>query len=123
MAESRPVFLNLLQIRLPIQALLSVAHRASGLALVLLLPLTLYLMDRSLADPDGFRAVQGLLDGWPAKVLLLLIIWGALHHLFSGIRYILIDFDYGVELGASRNSAWVVMISALAAALIAGVFL
>ncbi len=121
--DKRPVFLNLFQIRLPIQALLSIAHRASGLLLVLVLPLALYWMDLSLRDPEGFARVRAALDAWPVKVLLFLLIWGALHHLFSGIRYILIDFDQGVGLAASRSSAWAALIAAWVAALIAGAFL
>ena len=38
-ADHRPVFLNLLQIRLPVCALVSILHRVTGVAIVLFFPI------------------------------------------------------------------------------------
>ena len=48
--QKPPVFLNLLQIRLPIAGIMSIIHRASGMLMVLLIPLSIYLLDLSLTD-------------------------------------------------------------------------
>jgi succinate dehydrogenase / fumarate reductase, cytochrome b subunit len=121
--QGRPVFLNLLQIRMPPPAVLSILHRASGMALVLVLPFLLWLFDISLAGEAGFERARVVLHGGFAKLLLFLLAWGVIHHLFSGIRFLLIDFDIGVDRAAARKSAWAVTGSALGAALLVGVML
>lgn len=121
--QGRPVFLNLLQIRMPPPAVLSILHRASGMALVLVLPPLLWLFDLSLSGEAGFERTRELLQGGGAKLLLFLLAWGVIHHLFSGIRFLLIDFDIGVDRATARKSAWAVTGSAFVAALLTGVML
>jgi len=115
--------LNLFQIRMPPPAVLSILHRASGLALVLILPFLLWLFDLSLDGEAGFERARVLLHGGAAKLLLFLLAWGVIHHLFSGIRFLLIDFDIGVDRKAARKSAWAVTGSAFGAALLVGAML
>ena len=42
--DQRPVFLNLLQIRLPLGGVLSILHRVSGVLLVLAIPIFVYFL-------------------------------------------------------------------------------
>jgi succinate dehydrogenase / fumarate reductase cytochrome b subunit len=107
----RPVYLNLLRIRLPIAGILSIIHRATGLAMVFALPALVWLLARSLADATGFDQVRGWLHSLPGQLLLLAVLWALLHHLFAGIRFLLIDIDVGVERPAYRYSAWVVIVA------------
>jgi succinate dehydrogenase / fumarate reductase, cytochrome b subunit len=109
MPKTRPVFLNLLQIRLPPAALASILHRLSGVVLVLALPMILWLLQGSLEGPEGFRQAQDLLAGYAGRGVLLLLLWLWLHHLFAGIRFLLLDCDLGVERNAARRSARLVM--------------
>ncbi len=39
------------------------------------------------------------------KLLLVLLIWGFLHHLVAGIRYLLLDLHIGIDLKSARASA------------------
>ncbi len=118
-----PVFLNLLQIRLPLPGVVSILHRVSGLLMVLSLPLLVAFLERSLMSEQGFVAVQSLLTSLPAKLLLLGLSWGLIHHSLAGIRFILLDVDVGVEKTAARGSAWVVLIvSVLLTIVLAGVW-
>ena len=108
--SSRPVYLNLLHIRLPIPGVASILHRASGLLMFVLIPVALYLLDRSLRSADDFTAVAALLHSlhW----LLLPLVWALSHHLLAGLRVLLIDLEWGLERDAMRRSAWVVSIAA-----------
>jgi succinate dehydrogenase / fumarate reductase cytochrome b subunit len=117
-AKPRPVFLNLMQIRLPVAGVMSIIHRASGVVMVLSIPLLIYLLDLSLAGPEGFNAAATLFDNMLVKLILLGFIWGLMHHLLAGIRYLLIDIDIGVEKPLFRHSAWAVIIAAPVLALI-----
>jgi succinate dehydrogenase / fumarate reductase cytochrome b subunit len=114
--SKRPVFLNVWQIRLPVAAVLSIAHRVSGVLLILSLPITVHLFERSLAGPESFARVVSLLSHPFSQMLLLLLTWSLLHHLFAGIRYLLIDLDLGLERSSARNSAWVALVGALVVA-------
>lgn len=97
---------------MPIMAIMSILHRASGALLVLAIPYFTYLLGLSLESEAGFASAQSQLSGWFAKLVLLILGWGVMHHLFSGIRFLLIDFDIGVQKASARQSAWVVTILA-----------
>ncbi|HAJ92244.1 MAG TPA: succinate dehydrogenase, cytochrome b556 subunit [Gammaproteobacteria bacterium] len=106
--RSAPVYLNLLRIRFPVGAVTSIAHRISGILLFLSLPFLIYLLDLSLQDASGFdQALATMQNGW-FKVGFTLLVWSLLHHLLSGIRFLLIDIEQGVTLQQARRSAWLV---------------
>jgi succinate dehydrogenase / fumarate reductase cytochrome b subunit len=108
--SSRPVYLNLLHIRLPIPGVASILHRGSGLLMFVLIPVALYLLDRSLRSADDFAAVAALLHS--LRWLLLPVVWALSHHLLAGLRVLLIDLEWGLERDAMRRSAWFVTIAA-----------
>ncbi|MCP3661514.1 MAG: succinate dehydrogenase, cytochrome b556 subunit [Gammaproteobacteria bacterium] len=118
MQDQRPVFLNLVQFRFPIAAIMSVGHRASGLFLVLLIPIVVYLLDLSLSGSDGFDQARAILTSLPAKLALFIALWALMHHLLAGIRFLLIDIDIGVDKLPARKSATIVMVAAPLLALI-----
>ena len=102
----RPVFLNLLVIRLPIGGVVSILHRVSGVVLVLLTPPCIYLLDRSLSDPAFFLQLQQWLGlGW-IKVSVFLVAGLLFQHFFSGVRHLALDIDWGISRRAARISAW-----------------
>jgi succinate dehydrogenase / fumarate reductase cytochrome b subunit len=111
-AKPRPVYLNLLRIRLPIPGVASILHRASGLLMFALIPVALYLLDRSLRSADDFAAVTALLHS--SRWLLLPLVWALSHHLLAGLRVLLIDLEWGLERDAMRRSAWFVTLAAAA---------
>ncbi len=108
--SNRPVFLNLLQIHLPLMAWVSIAHRVTGVLLFLLLPLPLWLWQHSLRSAANFVQVGHWLQALPLRLLLLLMLWWFLHHLFAGIRFLLLDMEIGASLKAARSSAVVLLL-------------
>jgi succinate dehydrogenase / fumarate reductase, cytochrome b subunit len=110
--KPRPVFLNLLQIRLPVAGVMSIIHRISGVVMVLSTPLLIYLLDLSLSGPQGFTETAALFGNSLVKLILFGFIWGLMHHLLAGIRYLLIDIDIGVDKPLFRQTAWAVIIAA-----------
>jgi len=111
--KSRPVFLNLLQIRLPITAIASILHRVSGVLLFLAIPTFIYLVQLSLQSQAGFEAVLSIASSMPVKLLGVLLLWALIHHLFAGVRFLLLDVDIGITRSTARASAWLVSLSAL----------
>jgi succinate dehydrogenase / fumarate reductase cytochrome b subunit len=118
----RPVYLNLVRIRLPLPGIVSILHRVSGAALYLIgLPLLLYGVQCSLASPEAFDNFRAALANPLAKIVLIGLIWAYLHHFFAGIRFLLLDVHQGIELRPARLSSVIVLVVSLALTLIVGV--
>lgn len=111
--KQKPKFLNLLQIHLPVTGVASIAHRVSGVVLVISIPFLIYWFDRSLHSADDFQALQQFLGQLWVKLLGTVAIWALAHHILSGIRFLLLDLDVGGGLRTARGSAWVVNIGAV----------
>lgn len=113
----RPVFLNLLQIRFPVGAIASIAHRVSGVMLFAALPLMALGLDVSLRGEAQFEALHALLSA-PWRMLLgALLVWAAAHHVLAGIRHLLMDVGIGSGLAQARLSARAVTLAAVLVAL------
>jgi succinate dehydrogenase / fumarate reductase cytochrome b subunit len=103
--SERPVFINLLQIRFPIGALLSILHRVTGVVLVLAIPLLVYLLQLLNSGESGFAEGRSLLQSIPGKLAVSLILWTLIQHTLSGIRHLLMDLDFGYQKHVARNTA------------------
>lgn len=102
----RPTFINLFLIKLPISALSSITHRATGIVnffvtipTFVLLFLTNYLLnDDNLWDINKFS--------FEVKILISVSLISFTYHILAGIRHLLIDFtDFGHEINEARSSA------------------
>ena len=109
MKDRRPVYLNLLKIRLPLTGIISFAHRISGVLLFLSLPFAVYLLGLSTESEASFQEVRNILRQ-PFMILLqILLLWSITHHFFAGIRFLLIDAEIGVEKTSAKTGAWIVL--------------
>lgn len=118
----RPKYLNLLEIRQPLPAIVSILHRVSGAGLFLALPFLIWLLQRSLSSAEDFEALAPV-AGAPflVKGLLLGLLWAFLHHLFMGVRLLLVDIRVGVEKAQAQASARAVLVASLLLTAILGV--
>ena len=113
----RPKNLDLLRFRLPAVGYASIAHRVSGVLMFFAIPLCIYLLQRSLAGPEGYQEVASMMDGVLFRLVIVALVWALVHHLCAGIRYLLLDIDVGIEKLAARQSAVVVLVIGAVAAL------
>lgn len=107
--KQRPKNLNLLTIRLPVNAVVSILHRASGVWLFLVQPWLLWALYTSLRDAQGYQQVVEQWSQWPVKLLLTLLGWAFLHHFFAGIRHLAMDVHWMTSLQKARFSSRVVL--------------
>jgi succinate dehydrogenase cytochrome b subunit len=121
--KKRPVYIDLIRIRLPLPGFVSILHRASGVVLFLFAVWLLGLLDRSLASADGYEQVRQTVAHPFAKLVLFGLGWGFLHHFCAGIRYLLLDMDVGVDLAAARASSWAVLAVSIVLTLMFGAWL
>jgi succinate dehydrogenase / fumarate reductase cytochrome b subunit len=120
MRSSRPVYLNLLKIRQPLPAVVSIFHRVSGALLFLLLPFVLFAFEQSLADESSFIAAQ-------SNPLVRLLVFAALasygYHFLAGLRFLAFDLHRPGLYRHLRASALVVFVGAGLIVLLLGAWL
>jgi len=104
----RPTFFKLYQIRFPVTAIVSIAHRISGILLALAIPLVAWLLERTLHSRESFAAVAALFELAAVRLGGVILAWALAHHLFAGVRHLLFDLHLGTSLRAARTSAWLV---------------
>ncbi len=104
------------QYRLPLAALVSILHRASGVLMFVLLPFVIWLFDQSVTDEiswdrftSAFVAGIGFVPAWFVKVVCLGLIWAFLHHFVAGLRHLWMDMTHSVSIAQGRQSAVVTL--------------
>ncbi len=113
-AKPRPIYLNLLRIRQPVPAIVSVLHRISGALLFLIgIPFVLWVTQHALASAQGWEATRSALAQPFVKLVMLALAWAYLHHLLAGIRHVIQDLHIGMQLKSSRTSAATVLVISL----------
>lgn len=121
-AKPRPVYLNLVAIRQPLPAIVSILHRISGAVLfVVAIPLLLWFVQRSLASPESFDAAMRPLTTPFGKLVLLVLAWSYLFHLLAGLRHLAIDLHIGIQLAPARSSAAAMLVLSVLLTLIVAV--
>ena len=113
MTQNRPININLLKIKLPLSAFLSITHRVSGILIFfLVLPLTVMVFSELTHSQDSFdkfmhsyRSNLGIKLGCIGLMLIFQ------YHIFTGIRHMLMDFHIlNQSLSSSFKSAVVTLI-------------
>jgi succinate dehydrogenase / fumarate reductase, cytochrome b subunit len=107
--QNRPKNLNLFTIRLPINAVVSILHRASGMALFVILPFALWVFQISLKSETSYLMLSALLQHWFAKLMLIGLAWAFFHHFYAGLRHLGQDVHWMTSLQKARFSGRVVL--------------
>lgn len=109
--KARPKNLDLLSVKFPMSAIMSIGHRAAGFVLFLSMPYFLYLLQLSLSNETGFELAKSHLQGPVVKIIGLILVWALAHHFIAGIRYFLLELDIGIGKSMAQLSAVIVMVS------------
>lgn len=95
--------------RMPFAAKVSILHRVSGALIFLSLPLLITLFMYSVANPLTFAALTEGGVGFFLKLILLVVLWGFMHHLCAGIRFLILDLHIGMDKVTAQKSAKIVL--------------
>lgn len=121
--KSRPVFLEIPNIRLPIPGIVSILHRISGVILFVMLPVLLYLLSGTLSRESAFETYRAIVSNPLVKLILIGVLWAYLHHFLAGVRFLFLDAHKGLELNTARNTAKLAFTAALVLTVILGALL
>ena len=118
-SKPRPKYLNLFAIRLPIPGIVSILHRISGFLMVALLGALIFVLDHLITSPESYSRISFFFENLYVKLLLIVPIWALSHHLLAGIRFLLLDFHFFIDLKSTRIfSALIMLISVLVTSIV-----
>jgi succinate dehydrogenase / fumarate reductase cytochrome b subunit len=107
--RKRPKNLNLFTIRLPVNAIISILHRMSGMALFLVLPALLWALSQSVQSEASYIALTTMLQHWLVKLFLLALSCAFFHHFYAGLRHLAMDVHWMTSLQKARLSSRLVL--------------
>lgn len=98
MDAKRPLSPHLQIYRLPLTAIMSISHRATGVALSVGTLLLLYWLVSAALGPTAFATAQSVIGSWFGRLLLFSWSVALFYHLSNGLRHLLWDAGYGFTL-------------------------
>src|ERR687883_1991774 len=106
----RPMSPHLQVYRWQLTSVMSILHRATGVALSLGTILLVWWLGAASDGPEPYAAVQHFLASWIG--LLLLFGWSValFYHLCNGIRHLWWDTGHGLDLRSVYMSGWAVLV-------------
>ena len=115
LSDPRPLSPHLQIYRWQLTSVLSILHRATGIALALGAILFVSWLGAASDGPESYAKMQNFLGSWIG--LLLLFGWSValFYHLCNGIRHLFWDAGYGFELKDAYRSGWTVVVVSLLA--------
>lgn len=110
----RPLSPHLQVYRLPMTALMSVTHRATGVGLGLGCLLLAYWLGSAAYGPAAYATAQGIISSWFGILLLLGFSASLYFHLCNGIRHLVWDAGWGFEKHQYQMTGYITLITAVA---------
>jgi len=113
-ARKRPLSPHLQVYRLPLAALTSICHRASGVVMsggAFLLVIWLW---AAATSPECFALLQDLVKSLPGNIFMMGWVLATYYHLCAGIRHLFWDAGVGLEKKEVAMSNGVVIVAAFA---------
>ena len=91
--------------RLPLTALLSITHRATGVFLSIGAVLLISVLAALAGGAETYAPFQAFLQGWFGQLILFAITFALYFHFCNGIRHLFWDVGMGFELETSDMTA------------------
>lgn len=107
--RDRPLSPHLQIYRLPLNAILSITHRLTGLLLVLGSVLFVVLLICAAAGSQSYNAFYDIITHWLGRIVLFGFTLALYVHLCTGIRHLLWDAGYGFELHVATRNSYIIL--------------
>ena len=107
--DPRPLSPHLQVYRWQLTSVLSILHRATGIALAVGTILLVWWLVAAAEGPEAYAQVQRFLGSWVGLVLLFGWSVALYYHLCNGIRHLLWDTGRGLELKSVYAGGWAVL--------------
>lgn len=108
----RPVSPHLQIYKLPLTAILSICHRASGIANSAGALLLVYVLAKAAGGPESYASAEWLLRSWFGMLVLFGFTLSLYYHFCNGIRHLFWDVGLGFDLEVANKSAKLTLVAA-----------
>jgi|SRR5690349_16210673 succinate dehydrogenase / fumarate reductase cytochrome b subunit len=108
-SADRPLSPHLQIYRWQLTSVLSILHRAAGLALSAGAILLVWWLVAAAAGPDAYDGVEEFLGSWIGLILLFGWTVALFYHLCNGIRHLVWDTGHALDLEATYLGGWIVL--------------
>lgn len=115
----RPLSPHLQIYRPQLTSVLSITHRATGIALVAGTLVLVYWLLSLASGAEAYASAQALLGSWLGRIVMLGLTFSLFFHLCNGIRHLFWDVGLGFELKTAYASGTTVVIVSVAMTVIA----
>jgi succinate dehydrogenase / fumarate reductase cytochrome b subunit len=105
-ARSRPLSPHLQIYRWTITMAMSIAHRATGIALYAGTVLLVAWLVAAASGQEALNLVNAIYGSWFGQLVLFAYSFVLFHHMLGGIRHFIWDFIIGMEKGQREALAW-----------------
>lgn len=95
---ARPLSPHIQIYRWTLTMMLSILHRATGLALYAGTALLAWWLLAAASGPEAYAQVQAVSAAWYGRLVLFGYTWALFHHMFGGIRHFIWDTGRGFDL-------------------------
>ncbi len=111
--HGRPLSPHISIYRWPITMVLSILHRATGIAMsVGLIVFVAWLFDAA-SGPESYAVFQSVMGSLTGKLLLIAWSFAFFYHLSNGVRHLVWDTGRGMEKDEANRSSWLVLVGTL----------
>lgn len=90
----------------PINMVMSIVHRITGVALTAGTLLVVCWLTAAAMGPEPFKAVRGLYTGVFGTLILVGYTWALFHHMLGGLRHMVWDSGHGFALPTVDALSW-----------------
>lgn len=107
--QNRPLSPHLQVYRPQLTSILSILHRITGVALAFGSLLLIYWLVAAASGPGAYETAGNFIGSFFGRLLLFGWTFALLFHLCNGVRHLVWDAGYGLELPAVYRSGWTVV--------------
>jgi succinate dehydrogenase / fumarate reductase cytochrome b subunit len=105
----RPLSPHLQVYKPQLTSVVSISHRATGIALSVGTVLLVWWLLAAATGPASYDTVRGFVGSWIGVLLIIGWTYSLFFHLCNGIRHLFWDAGYGFDLPTTYKSGWAVV--------------
>lgn len=111
--RDRPLSPHLQVYKLPLNALLSITHRLTGLVLALGAAGVVLMLVMAASGSQTYQAFHAASYHWLGQVILVAFTLALYLHFCAGIRHLFWDAGHGYELKTANLGSWLILLGAV----------
>ena len=106
---NRPLSPHLSIYKPQITSITSILTRITGNALLISTVLAVWWFMAAASGPAAFAIADSVLTSWFGDIVLFLSLWGIWYHMLAGLRHLIWDAGYGLDLPSATRLGWSVI--------------